>query len=483
MGGHKTSISIRLLVIFLIFSLAAFEIYAALGLYADGSFFLANILNSNGFFIFYKARAFAQLITQIPIVFALKIGVDNLNILIGLHSFGLIAIPAGLWIAALMLQIKTNLFWLFVSAFSVTYLCCEFFAIGEYNLSYSFTALIASILLRDILGKFARIVLLLSSCFISLTYESMIFLGPLLCLIYVLRVLLMKKKLSLFLKIEIGLSLVFLITSAIISFGSIITPGPGQTKGALENTVSMLLNIHFIYLLLMGFLFTSSLFFKKTRIIFFLAGIISIVYLMSPVFWITPQMNYLFRLLSGVSLAFIMVLSAVCYFLPRIDLDIFQRDQRLVLHLKKIINIINIINSKSNPIPSLVFITAIIPFYIQIIGFYNWGGVYEQEISTRMGFVSIRNTIVANSLYNWFWTNSYLSRILRGNTTGAIILNGSNDRDFQPIDPFRIGRPFPQIDNNALSHLKKNAPFYQHSILLDTRLMKQLVFSGDPWPH
>ena len=64
-------------------------------------------------------------------------------------SLGLIAIPLGFWISALLIQTKTCFFWLFVAAFSVSYLSSGFFAIGEFNIAYAMVAFCASILLKE----------------------------------------------------------------------------------------------------------------------------------------------------------------------------------------------------------------------------------------------------------------------------------------------------------------------------------------------
>jgi hypothetical protein len=130
--------------------LGVLGVYVARGLYADGAYFLFSILSSHGFVDDDKPRLFALLITQVPLVMAMKIGINDLNLLIRLHSFGLIIFPLVFWLAALKIQMKTELFWIFVAEFSVSYLCSGFFAIGEYNLCYSMAAFSAAIILKKI---------------------------------------------------------------------------------------------------------------------------------------------------------------------------------------------------------------------------------------------------------------------------------------------------------------------------------------------
>lgn len=479
----KSYIVIQILVIFLIAALAILEIYAVLGLYADGSFFLVNILKSKYFFDFYKARCFSQLITQVPIVFAIKIGIDNLNILIRLHSFGLIAVPVGFWISALIMQIKTDLFWIFVTAFSICYLSSAFFAIGEYNLPYSMTAFISALLLRERIGLTGRLALLFSSFGIILTYETMVFLGPLLFAICIFRFVVEDEKHVCLSKVETSLCSIFFWVSAIISLLSILSPGPGHAAGAFSDFLLMMMSPHFVYLLLMVFLYITSLFIAK-KLCLLLAGAISIAHVINISFWSFPEMNYRFRLLSGVMLFFLMGFSALYYFLQRIDVIICKKQLNQISvtcffsFLKKCREIIfKMRQIKPSSMAMLLFISSIIPFFIQTVDFYYWGKAYEQEIRTRTGFVPIQNTKIAHSPYNWFWTNASLSMVLRGNHSGAIIINGTNYSDIQPIDPYGTGLAFDQTDDAIVNFFKMKAPFYHHWNIVSNSLFSFLTFN------
>src|SRR5262249_41929381 len=121
----------KIFILFAMLGLGLTGVYAARGLYADGSHSLFSILTSNDYFAdFDKPRLYGLIITQTPVVLAIKLGVKDLNFLIRLHSLGLVAIQLGFWISALLLQIKKTFFWLFVLAFAVSYLSSGFFAIG-----------------------------------------------------------------------------------------------------------------------------------------------------------------------------------------------------------------------------------------------------------------------------------------------------------------------------------------------------------------
>ncbi|MGR8979422.1 MAG: hypothetical protein ACU84H_04950 [Gammaproteobacteria bacterium] len=459
--------SFRLLILILISGIAFSGVFAARGLYADGSFFLFNVLKTEDFWDFDKSRAFAQIISQIPVVFAMKIGVTDLNALIRLHSFGLIAIPLGFWFAALLIQINTYLFWLFVFSFSVSYLSSGFFAIGEYNLAYAMAALSASIILRNgRLGKICSLTLILISILLTRVYEAMLVLGPLLFAISMFRLLLTPKRDVFSSKIALIISSFFFATSSLTSVWSIMFD-PVHTYGSESSSAISILSIMFhrdtvglstaldvksimkskqlIYMILMCVLclilaMTERNFLKTIAIID--AFLISSIYLFNTSFWHSPVNHYEFRSVSGLMLFFVIAFAAAHYFFLK-KLDYFE-----FLELKR---------SKYELISLLCFISLTIPFYVQTFGFYRWARIYEQEVTTRTGLISIESTRINHSYpyegYNWTWTNPSLSLLFRGNLTGAIILNKKDQFGWQPFKP-------DEIDDNVLGAFKKNSPLY-----------------------
>jgi hypothetical protein len=83
-------------------------VYTARGLYADGSFWLVEMLPRGGFFIFDIYRAYAQVLVQLPVVLAISLHVSDLNTLIRMHSFGFIGIPILFWLGALLLHMRSR---------------------------------------------------------------------------------------------------------------------------------------------------------------------------------------------------------------------------------------------------------------------------------------------------------------------------------------------------------------------------------------
>ena len=120
-----------------------------IGLYSDGSFFILELLINKKFNYQYIDRIFSEFITQIPILIFLKTGINDINFLLFIHSFGLVGIQLFIWILALLNQKNEKLFWFFTTAFSLNYLIVGFYAIHEINFSIALSALSASILLKN----------------------------------------------------------------------------------------------------------------------------------------------------------------------------------------------------------------------------------------------------------------------------------------------------------------------------------------------
>jgi hypothetical protein len=441
----KMDLSARFLSVLLICGLAILQVYAAKGLYADGSYFLVDILSSKGFYAVDKARLFALLVTQAPVVLAMETRVYDLNTLIRIHSLGLIAIPLGFWISALLIQTKTCFFWLFVAAFCVSYLSSGFFAIGEFNIAYAMVAFCASILLKESVGKIGGAALVLTAIILARSYEAMIFLGPLLIIICIFRLLRDTHESKYFKSALIVSSFLFAADST-LSLWSLMFPPSQHDLAAAADLRPALKSEHFIYLASMGLLFLASWFFNMRHLNKFVIGtalLVSIVYVSNADYWNPPSMNYQFRELSGGMLAVVIAFSAFHYFS-------FELNSKATESL----------NLASTSIVFLLFVSLIYPFYRYTFGYIEWVKTFEQEVVNRTGIVPFENTKIPyarraselNALYNWVWTNPSLSQVLRINNAGAIILNS---RDY-------TGWPDPsQIDPNALGQFKRNSRLYR----------------------
>lgn len=117
----------RCAILGLMLVIAVTGILSARGLYADGAFFLYNMLLRGGLYMFDTHRAYAQFVIELPVFLAIQGGVQDLNTLVRVHSFGSIGMPILFWCMALIWQWRTAVFWWLALAFAVTYLRSGFF--------------------------------------------------------------------------------------------------------------------------------------------------------------------------------------------------------------------------------------------------------------------------------------------------------------------------------------------------------------------
>ena len=166
----------------LIWSLALWHSWESRGLFVDGSAFLVQIARREWFFDFYAPRLYAMVVGQAPIMTAVFLGVDDLHLLARLLSLGLFALPTTLYTLALA-RVKDDpvLLAAVIAAIGLVFMTTSFFIVGEYNTAYAIAIVVAARLVT------ARELTVLDGLFLAVvsglairTYESLIYLGPLL---------------------------------------------------------------------------------------------------------------------------------------------------------------------------------------------------------------------------------------------------------------------------------------------------------------
>src|SRR5215469_9598291 len=156
-----------------------FAILTARCLYADGSYYFLRVLETGRFTEMIGCRNFAAYLFQLPVVLALALGINSLpclTILFGIGCFS--AWPLAMFSCY---QMAPRHFWLVMLACAVGYLNAAFMAVGEHIVAHAFfwPALFAILFARP-LTPFAAISLLTCSIVLMRSYESMLFLGPVL---------------------------------------------------------------------------------------------------------------------------------------------------------------------------------------------------------------------------------------------------------------------------------------------------------------
>jgi hypothetical protein len=156
-----------------------FAVVTARSLYDDGTHYFMRVLQAGGFTEMLFSRGHAAYLYQLPVVIALKLGVTNLGKLQLAFGVGCFCTwPLAMWLCH---RLAPPHFWLVVLACSSGYLNAAFVAVGEHVVTHAFFWPVVFVLLfvRP-LTLFAAVVLLISSAILLRTYESMLFLGPVL---------------------------------------------------------------------------------------------------------------------------------------------------------------------------------------------------------------------------------------------------------------------------------------------------------------
>jgi hypothetical protein len=367
------------------------------------------MLSRDGFYVFDPHRAYAQILMQLPVAISLELGAQNLNFLMRAHSFGFVFVPLIFWIAALAIQLNSRLFWFILMAYCVTYLRSNFFAAGEFNITYAMTAFCASILLRHNINRSLAVLLILVSVALTHSYEMTLFLGALLSGLAAWR-LWRGQHDSRLARYCIAISIVFFVASIYVGFQSAFFDR--SYDGRSTANLNALREIHFLYLLAMpplvaAFCLTTIVNIRKALIV--IAFFLSILYGLYTARWDQTNisfgyLSYAYRALVGLLLVGIILLAAIA-----------TRGNRPSSWLGIIV--------------TFFFLSLSFPMLTHTYGFYQWIKRFEIEAIGLQHHTYINETTInrqhgLNSGYNWPWGNSYTSILLRGNVE-AIILNSS----------------------------------------------------------
>jgi hypothetical protein len=169
------------IVVLLLWALAAWATVTCRGLFWDGSSFLVNMLDGDGFHDFYVARAHVDWLTQAPTLLLSETGVRDTRLLAMAFSATLFGLPAALYHLSLArVRHDPVMLGTVIAIVMAVYLPTSFFIVGEYNVTFAAVtaALAVTLTARPLrLGEAAFL------CLIGLltvrSYEAMLYLGPL----------------------------------------------------------------------------------------------------------------------------------------------------------------------------------------------------------------------------------------------------------------------------------------------------------------
>jgi hypothetical protein len=420
---------IRLLkpfVIVTIFLIGATGVYAARGMYSDGSFWLVEMLPRGGFYFFDPHRLYVQALVQAPVALAIWLGTLDLNTLIRIHSFGFVGVPLVFWMGALILQYKDRLFWFFLMAFAVSYLRSNFFAAGEFSVAYAMTAFCASVLLRQKITLLHAVLMVVTSIALTHSYEATLFLGSFLAVLAAIRLAKIPNE-SKIVRVLILVSVVIFSISVYVGARSTFFQRSYDGKGAAN--LSALFEIHLLYLMIVPTLIASLCvgYLKSYRTLLLSTALVLAGMYSAYVFrWETGNISfgyysYAYRVLCCFLLIGVLSLGALIRFWPdllKANVTGATRDWYLAIGA------------------SVFFLSMSCLMVYHTYGYYKWAQRFEREAIALQTHTPIDKTKINTGHgwtqgYNWMWGNPSTSILLRGNAE-ALVLNNSKHQGPEP---------------------------------------------------
>lgn len=423
---HPADRLLKLFALAVILLIGIAGVYAARGMYSDGSFWLVEILPRGGFYFADPHRKYVLALVQAPVALAIWLGVLDLNALIRIHSFGLVCVPLIFWIGALVLQYKDRLFWFFLMGFTVSYLRSNFFVAGEFSVAYGMTAFCASVLLRQRINYLHALLMVLTAVGLTHSYEATLFLGTFLTVLAVIRLVKVTSD-SKVVRVLIVVAIVLFLMSVYVGARSTFFQRSYDGKGAAN--LSALLEIHLIYLMAMPALVAGlCVSFRGSYRAWILASLMTLsgIYLAYAFRWDEGSISfgyysYAYRALCCFLLIGVISLAAAVRYWPasfKIDREFAVRELYLALGA------------------SIFLISMGLLMLHHTYGYYKWAQRFEREaISLRVHTPIDKTKINTNHGwthgYNWMWGNPSTSILLRGNAE-AMVLNNSNHKAPEP---------------------------------------------------
>jgi hypothetical protein len=225
-------------------------------LYADGSALFTHVLEQEDVVAWARSRYCANLVFQLPLLTALKLGCTNLHLLQLAYGAGCF-LP---WVVSMALcyYMAPQHFWLVMLGCAFGHLNAAFLSVGECIIAHAFfwPVLFAVLFVRP-LTLVAAIIMVNSSLVLLFSYESLLFLGPLLGFLALARIFNVGEKN--WSRVAFGLSFVLLISAALIALNSVLHPQDPQNFSGFRTGLRSTLRIptwttgwSFIWLFLMG---------------------------------------------------------------------------------------------------------------------------------------------------------------------------------------------------------------------------------------
>jgi hypothetical protein len=414
---------LRWLVVPLLVLVFMAQAYALRGLFADGANFFLDILTKHEMPWWYHQRIFNHLITKSPTRIAVLFGIRDIAALRFLYSSWLLLCPLLVWGACLWNLRRDVLFWPFVTLFCFVYFSTDFFAIGEYNLCFALLAYCFTVLLLPLPKTFLpRAGLLSAALFLSLDYPATLFSGALLALLAFAKP---EKEWNTAPRLYRGTLIALFLLSVVSALWEVVAPlFPNNFTGA-KNTRILLQDTQFwcalLYAAAVSSMFFVTRFWLRAALTLLCFGLL--VWIAIDPFRLSPFPHYGIRAFTSLALV-------PC----GVGLWWFRRYAGKIPDQPSV----------ALPPALLGALLLVMLSYFDIgmsLDYAQYLEAFQREVNSKAGLISYEQSalpmLIDNDRFNWGWTNSLMSVVLRDNARKAIILNPAGYQGYQPFDPLK----------------------------------------------
>jgi hypothetical protein len=409
----------------LIWALALWHSWTSRGLFVDGANFLVHVVRQEDFFDFYDPRRYAMIAGQIPVMIAVVLGNIDLHFLARLLSLGLFGLPTIFYTLALR-RAKDDpiLLAIVIAAIGLVFMTTSFFIVGEYNTLYAVVMLMGVRLATagrlTIPDGLALALLALLSIRI---YETMIYLGPLLCLIILWKIWRAPSRPVIATALYL-LAAAFAIRGMTVAIYSVVHPHqPEHLEEVWLKAINFWQNLQFnlalgATLVVVGWALIRPAELARNRP-YFCGAVLLALLVLSPLLALTDGLvrplaksQYVARTVSGLIIA-TMVVACVAYRArPPVPLPVFavlRRPDAAGRFLSF----------------SFAMLIAGVPADLQLT--QSWVGYLDTiraSIKTRSGIIPVEDTPLARRPYSLFiedWVLTTQSVVLRDKPTDGVL--------------------------------------------------------------
>ena len=382
-------------------------------LYQDGSNFLWQSIDSRWFFT--AGRPVSQIVVQIPLVVALKLGVTSLSALSFIHGISVIMLHFGVWAMAMYVLRRHAMFWSLVVVFAATFLNQAFFSIGEFNFAAAFIALSFSLLLRSEHSRRSTLVLVACASMLPFSYEVLVFAGPLLAAMAVARIrtLQARETVDRFVVRGLWFSFGLYCVATLASLYYIVFPFDPRNRGGAANFMEAFKTIPQLNISLVvgGLFLLVNLTDRRSQIakIIVLTGL-SLV-LLRPSLWSEGWQNFQGRSVSVTMMVVFMAVIAIrSHMQERPASQARQAPQPI----------------RAAFLPAVVLLLVqVVPLTVHSVGFSRWVHSFAEFVNSHHGVVDNQSmALEVPDTYSYVsaYASPFLSALVADNGDGAIVL-------------------------------------------------------------